>query len=375
MPGEFTPHTTPLGAQTLDALVVAAGYAQTTYAPTTSGSSLTFTQPACTVVVPTATGTALSVSVASQTVTVVASMDIYIDVTSTAALTQSAVTAGSAAPAVAATSTRLYRVTANATGVTTLFLLAPVNIPLTIDQIKADEADYAVTDTAGWQHTLRYSLAAFRSSLAAVASSLASYIPLSQRGMANGVVTLDASQRAVGPGGAILGGPATITTMTTGGTTSFSISTASVTNAVVIDSLGSVTFNGNVYTMSRLIGGGGAAGGVPALDSGKHIVPSSGTPTLSAPIAGAAALQAGATDQAGRIQINSGPSPGTGLFCQLIFAAPLDSSRVPAVVLVMETNPNACRYTAGNPTAGGFGVYCDITPPANVIINLAYIVL
>jgi len=119
----------------------------------------------------------------------------------------------------------------------------------------------------------------------------------------------------------------------------------------------------------------GQASGVASLDSAKHIVPSSDAPTLTAPTAGSATLQAGATDQAGRIQVNSGPSPGTGLFCQLTFAAPFGSSRVPAVALMMETNPYACRFSSGGPGPNGFNIYVDSAPPANVIITLAYIVL
>jgi len=218
MPDEFTPHVTPLGAQTLDALVVAAGYVQSAaYAPTTSASSLTITQPSVVVVVPTAAtsggGSALSLTIASQSVTVPASMDTYVDVTSAGTLVPSSVVVGTAAPPLAngGNATRLYCVTTNGSGVTTLFQIAPVNIPLTIDQIKADGADVSPTDPSGFGYTLRFSLATIRNLALAALADLTSYVPLSQKGQAGGVAALNAQQQVVGPNGAAMTGPVTVT--------------------------------------------------------------------------------------------------------------------------------------------------------------------
>ncbi len=116
-----SPAGTPVDAAHFNALVVAAGHIQAGTIPTSySGTSLTITVPALTAIVPTGTEAALSVAMAATTLTVAASMDTYVDLAAGGAYTQTVVATGTTPPAVAATSTRLYKVMANATGVTAI---------------------------------------------------------------------------------------------------------------------------------------------------------------------------------------------------------------------------------------------------------------
>lgn len=307
---QFTddPGGTPVDTTHLGALVVAAGYAQSSYAPTVSSSSLSFTQPGFRAVVPGGAGTALSVSVTAQIITFAPTMDTYVDVLPSSALILSAVTVNSATPPLpnGGNATRLYRVTTNATGVTALFQIAPITTPLTIDQIAADPSDYAVTDTAGWQHTLRYSLAALRSSLTAVVSSLTTYIPLTQKGATNGVPVLDATTHVIQDPAAFNSGTVRLANTTAnvviwgnGGTVPPSASGSAGEKLRLYDMAGSdinyglgveagaqwysvPAASGHSFyvgatrvariTNTGIVGGGGAAGGVASLDATSHVV-------------------------------------------------------------------------------------------------------
>lgn len=70
------------------------------------------------------------------------------------------------------------------------------------------------------------------------------------RGQPGGVAPLDDQQRVVGGGGAVLGGPVTVTTATTAGTATLTISSGSTSSIFVLDSYGSMTIKGNFYGLS-----------------------------------------------------------------------------------------------------------------------------
>lgn len=124
---EFAPNTslvpgTPLDVAHLNALVVAASYLISGGVLPTSGS-LTATQPATEVVVNNGT-TALYLKLTSQSMTLTASKDTYIDLDNTGTYHKVEVANGGAVPAVTANSLRLAKAVTSGSAITAVTALA-----------------------------------------------------------------------------------------------------------------------------------------------------------------------------------------------------------------------------------------------------------